>query len=85
MTPAEANWSMTFGLPARNGERLGSMTLYRKDTSFPIWVDLNVFTATTFYDVVADVIEKMRDSWSAHVRKEQPQVTGLAKARSVVA
>jgi len=85
MTPAEANWSMTFGLPARTGERLGSMTLYRKDTSFPIWVDLNVFTATTFYDVVADVIEKMRDSWSAHVRKEQPQVTGLAKARSVVA
>src|SRR6266850_3277590 len=50
-----------------------------------IYRDLNVFTATTFYDVVADVIEKMRDSWSAHVRKEQPQVTGLAKARSVVA
>ena len=84
-TSLETNWSMTFSLPRRNGKRLGSLTLYRKNLLSPLWMDLDVFVATGFTNAVAAVVEKMQDSWFAKPRKEQRQMPEFEKVGPVVA
>jgi len=71
MTSSETNWGLTFSLLKPNGNRLGSFTLYRKNTTTPLWMDLDVFTATGFSHAVAAVVEKMQDCWFAKPHKEQ--------------
>jgi UDP-GlcNAc:undecaprenyl-phosphate/decaprenyl-phosphate GlcNAc-1-phosphate transferase len=75
MTSSETNWSLSLSLRKRNGERLGGFTLYRKDASRPLWLDMEVFTATEFSNSVARVVEKMQDSWFAGSRLKVPQMS----------
>lgn len=73
LTASETNWSLSFSLLRSDGQRLGSFTLYRKDSTSPLWIDTDVFTATGFSSAVASVVEKMQDSWFAGPTAEPPQ------------
>jgi UDP-GlcNAc:undecaprenyl-phosphate/decaprenyl-phosphate GlcNAc-1-phosphate transferase len=75
MTSSETNWSLSFGLRKRDGDRLGAFTLYRKDSSAPLWLDVEVFTAAGFCNAVARVIEKTQDSWFAGSRAKVPEMS----------
>jgi len=68
-----------------DGKRLGSFTLYRKNTASPLWMDLDVFTATEFSSAVAIAVEKMQSSWFAKARKERRQIPAFETARPVIA
>jgi len=82
---AATNWSLSFSLAKSNGEKLGNFALYRKNTSSPLLIDLDVFTSTGFADAVAAVVEKMQDSWFAKARKGRTPTPGLRAARPAVA
>src|SRR5712692_81543 len=62
-TSSDTNWSLTFSLENYQRERLGSFTLYRKSATSPLWMDLDVLTATEFSSAVASVVEKIQNSW----------------------
>ena len=72
-----AGWSMSFGLTNSIGTRVGDFILYRKSAKAPVLLDLEIFTNTGFAEVIADVVERMRDSWFARVRIENDQKTDL--------
>ena len=80
---AATNWSLSFSLAKSNGERLGNFALYRKNTSCPLLIDLDVFTATGFVRAIAAVVEKMEDSWFA-ARRERLPVPGRQAPPSVI-
>jgi UDP-GlcNAc:undecaprenyl-phosphate/decaprenyl-phosphate GlcNAc-1-phosphate transferase len=69
--PSETNWSLTFSLLKSNGKRAGSFTLYRKNATSPLWIDLDLLTATGFSNAVAAVVEKLQESWVAKIHKEK--------------
>jgi len=71
------NWSLSFGLEKGNGEKLGNFALYRKNTSSPLLIDLDVFTTTGFAGSVAAIVERMQDSWFAKAAKERTSVPSL--------
>jgi hypothetical protein len=75
MKSSETNWSLSFSLRKRNGERLGAFTLYRQDASSPLWLDVEVFTAAGFCNAVARVIEKVQDSWFGGSRVKVPEIS----------
>ncbi len=79
LTSSETNWSLTFSLLKKNGRRLGGFTLYRKSTASPLWMDLDVFTATGFSTALAAVVEKMQDSWFMKSHEEKmPSLKAVA-------
>lgn len=80
---SEANCSLSFGLMKRNGERLGCLALYRKNTSTPLLMDLEVFSAAGFCTAVAEVVERMQDSWFIKRRKEKALAVGWGATPSV--
>ncbi len=82
---AVANWSLSFSLEKSNGEQLGSFALYRKNTSSPLLMDLEVFTTTGFSSAVAAVVERMGGSWFAKHRPERTQATGFGFPRPAIA
>jgi hypothetical protein len=77
VTSSEVNWSLTFNLMKQNGERLGGFALYRKNPASPLWIDLDVFTATGFSSAVASKVEKMQDSWFAKTQNARTQLPAL--------
>ena len=85
LTSSETNWSMTFSLIKSNGKRLGGFTLYRKSTASPLWMDLDVFTATEFSSAVAIVVEKMQRSWFVKSQKERSQIPAFKTSPPVIA
>ncbi len=62
-TPDETNWSVTFAMMQDNGKMLGAFTLYRKNASAPLWMDLNVFTTTGFSAALANVFKRIQEDW----------------------
>ncbi len=60
---SETNWSVTFAMAKKNGQAVGTFTLYRKSTLAPLWMDLNVFTATGFASALAQAFESIQDRW----------------------
>jgi UDP-GlcNAc:undecaprenyl-phosphate/decaprenyl-phosphate GlcNAc-1-phosphate transferase len=84
VTSSEANWTLTFSLVAHDGNRLGAFTLYRKNPTSPLQMDLDVFTATGFCRAVASVIEKKQDSWFVKGRKEQTQIRAFETVSPVI-
>src|SRR3984893_820311 len=74
LTSLETNWSLSFSLLTHDGNRLGGFTLYRKNMASPLWMDLDVFTATGFSSAVAAVVQKKQDSWFVKSLKEQAQI-----------
>jgi len=82
---SDTNWSLTFKLTKRNGKRLGGFTLYRKNTASPLWLDLEVFTATGFSSAVAASVEKMLNSWSVKVQKQRNLVPAFETVGAVMA
>ena len=85
LTPSETNWSFTFSLMKRNGEQLGGFTLYRKNTASPLWMDLDVFTATEFSSAVAIIVEKMQSSWFVKTQKERSPIPAFETTDPVIA
>ena len=85
LTSSETNWSFTFSLMKRNGEQLGGFTLYRKNTASPLWMDLDVFTATEFSSAVAIVVEKMQSSWFVKSQKEWSAIPAFETTGPVIA
>jgi UDP-GlcNAc:undecaprenyl-phosphate/decaprenyl-phosphate GlcNAc-1-phosphate transferase len=84
LTSSETNWSMSFSLLKENGERLGSFSVFRQNTNSPLWIDLDVFTATGFPNAIARVVEKMERSWFARSEKELVKIAGLESAARVL-
>jgi hypothetical protein len=82
---SETNWTMTFSLTRKNGRRLSAFTLYRKNTTSPLWMDLEVFTTTGFTSAVAASVEKMQRSWFIKAQKERNQAQAFATAGAVIA
>ena len=74
---SEANCSLSFGLMKCSGERLGILSVYRKDTAAPLLMDLEVLFAAGFCTAVAEVVERMQESWFAKARKGKPHTAGL--------
>ncbi len=85
LTSSETNWSLTISLMKRNGKRLGGFTLYRKDTTSPLWMELDLFTTTGFSSAVAATVEKMQSSWLAKTQKERSRVPAFETAGAVIA
>jgi UDP-GlcNAc:undecaprenyl-phosphate GlcNAc-1-phosphate transferase len=85
LTSSKTNWSFTFSLMKGNGEQLGGFTLYRKNTASPLWMDLDVFTATEFSSAVAIVVEKMQSSWFVKPQKGRSQILAFEPAGRVIA
>ena len=84
---SEAKWSLSLDLQKHNGERLGSLTLYRRDARAPLCVDLDIFTSTGFASAVARIVEKKRNSLFVGPQKHAPGIplfesTNPAIARS---
>ena len=74
LTSAETDWSLSFSLRTRDGERLGGFTLYRKNASVPLWLDVEIFTVTGFSQAVARVVENMPELWFAGPLTKAPMV-----------
>jgi UDP-GlcNAc:undecaprenyl-phosphate GlcNAc-1-phosphate transferase len=85
LTSSETNWSFTFSLMKRNGEQLGGFTLYRKNTASPLWMDLDVFTATEFSSAVAIVVEKVQSSWFVKSQKARNPIPAFETSGPVIA
>lgn len=85
LTSSETNWSFTFSLMKHNGEQLGGFTLYRRNTASPLWMDLDVFTATEFSSAVAIVVEKMQSSWFVKSQKEWSAIPAFETTGPVIA
>jgi hypothetical protein len=85
VTSTETNWSLSFSLLQQDGNRLGSFTLYRKDTGSPLWMDPDVFTATGFSRALAAVVEGKLDSWFVKSHKEQAQLPAFETVGTVIA
>jgi hypothetical protein len=75
---SSTNWSMSFSLKKKSGDRLGDFALYRKNASSPLLIDLEVLTTTAFADAVAEVVERMQHEWFAKPRKEAIPTGGYA-------
>jgi UDP-GlcNAc:undecaprenyl-phosphate GlcNAc-1-phosphate transferase len=63
LDPSETNWSLSMSLRKCDGGRLGAFTLYRRDDSSPLLVDLGIFTETGFASAVAKLVDKMQETW----------------------
>jgi len=61
--PCDANWSLTFSLAKQNGKSLGGFTLYRKNTTSPLWMDLDAFTTTGFSNAIEACVENIQNAW----------------------
>ena len=85
LTSSETNWSFTFSLMKHNGEQLGGFTLYRRNAASPLWMDLDVFTATEFSSAVAIVVEKMQSSWFVKSQKEWSAIPAFETTGPVIA
>lgn len=83
--PSDTNWSLTISLVKRSGRQLGGFTLYRKDTTSPLWMDLDVFTTTGFSTAVAACVEKIQKSWLDKMRKDPGQKPSRESATTVIA
>lgn len=81
---AAANWSLSLSLEKRSGERLGNFALYRKSTSLPLLIDLDVLTTSEFSHAVALFVDQMQGSWFAKSRRERTPVRGLQVAHPVI-
>lgn len=77
-------WSLSLSLVKSNGARLGSFILYRKSTSSPLLMDVEVLTATGFSNTVAEVVERMQDAWFARAGKGRARLPVLRTAGSVI-
>ncbi|HJX83947.1 MAG TPA: hypothetical protein VJ723_06355, partial [Candidatus Angelobacter sp.] len=80
LTSSEANWSLTFSLVNKSGQRLGNFTLFRKSALTPLWIDLSVFTSTGFSAAIAGKFEQIQQGLLATGRKE-PMPAFKASAR----
>ena len=82
---SETAWSLNLSLTKRNGLRLGTFTLYRKNPSRPLLMDVEILTATGFTNTIAAVVEKMHDTWftrrSRNEKMPLAATTSLSPAR----
>jgi UDP-GlcNAc:undecaprenyl-phosphate GlcNAc-1-phosphate transferase len=81
---SESNWSLSLNLQKHNSERLGSLTLYRKDAKSPLSVDLDIFTSTGFSSAVARIVEKKRNSWFVGPHKQVPGIPVFEEPTPVI-
>jgi hypothetical protein len=58
---SENSWAATFAMATRKGQPIGSFTVYRKIALAPLWMDLNVFTATGFSPALAQAFARIQD------------------------
>ena len=59
----EPAWSVSLTLTKSDGRRLGMFSLYRKNASRPLLMDLEILTSTGFTGSISDIVEKMQPSW----------------------
>jgi UDP-GlcNAc:undecaprenyl-phosphate GlcNAc-1-phosphate transferase len=83
--PSETNWTLSLCLLKQNGTRLGSFTLYCKGITSPISLDLDIFRATRFCSAVANLVEKMQDSWMDERQTQLVETPPYEKAASAIA
>lgn len=70
LTTAHANWSLTFSLVNKSGQRVGNFTLFRASAHAPLWIDLSVFTSTGFSGALAGKFEEIQQGQLATDRKD---------------
>ena len=85
MRLSDFNWSMSIGLTGSKGERLGSLTLYRKNASAALLVDPQVFSETAFAASVAKAVESMQYAWFAATSPARDQKPGAGPNAPLVA
>jgi hypothetical protein len=57
------SWTATFAMSNRKGQQIGTFTVSRRLAPTPLWMDLNVFTATGFSLALAQAFERIQDRW----------------------
>ena len=77
---SETAWSLSLSLLKGDGGRLGTFTLYRKDASRPLLMDVEILTETGFTNTMAAVVKKRQESWFPRRVKEKPQVPAFSPA-----
>jgi UDP-GlcNAc:undecaprenyl-phosphate GlcNAc-1-phosphate transferase len=85
LTTSETNWSLTFSLMRGNGNPLGGFTLYRRNATSPLWLDLDVLATTGFLGAIGAIVEKTQDSWFVESTRKQSQKAALKPAGGVAA
>jgi UDP-GlcNAc:undecaprenyl-phosphate GlcNAc-1-phosphate transferase len=68
----ENSWTATFTMATREGQPIGSFTVYRKIALAPLWMDLNVFTAAGFSPALAQAFERIQDRWMISLIHSEP-------------
>ena len=81
LVPSQATWRLTFALQ-NNGHRVGTFTLYRRETGAPLWLDFNLLTQSDFCAGLTEVIDGIRQEWLAV--GERPVVPSEKSSKSPV-
>jgi len=85
LTASSTNWGLTLSLVKRNGKRLGAFTLYRKNTTSPLWMDVDLLTTIGFSSAVSASVEKILRSWILKKQRERSQVAAFETSSPVIA
>jgi len=85
LTASSTNWGLTLSLVKRNGRRLGAFTLYRKNTTSPLWMDVDLLTTIGFSSAVSASVEKILRSWILKKQKERSQVAAFETSTPAIA
>jgi hypothetical protein len=85
LTASNTNWGLTLSLVKRNGKRLGAFTLYRKNTTSPLWMDVDLLTTIGFSSAVSASVEKILRSWVLKKQRERSQVAAFETSSPAIA
>ena len=85
LTASSTNWGLTLSLVKRNGKRLGAFTLYRKNTTSPLWMDVDLLTTIGFSSAVSASVEKILRSWILKKQKQRSQVAAFETSSPAIA
>jgi len=85
LTASSTNWGLTLSLVKRNGKRLGAFTLYRKNTTSPLWMDVDLLTTIGFSSAVSASVEKILRSFILKKQRERSQVAAFETSSPAIA
>jgi len=85
LTASPTNWGLTLSLAKRNGKQLGAFTLYRQNTTSPLWMDVDLLTTIGFSSAVSASVEKILRSWILNKQRERSRVAAFETSSPAIA
>jgi hypothetical protein len=85
LTASSTNWGLTLSLTKRNGKRMGAFTLYRKNTTSPLWMDVDLLTTIGFSSAVSASLGKILRSSILKKEKEPSLVAAFETSNPAIA